>query len=155
MGKTKAKSVLEPKVLKGRRTGAKTYDRVILFNIVKKVLPACSYDWQRVAEEYKVNAEEETVRNWEDIKKQFIQKMAFNGRNPPANGKSSDGEFIMDCQNIYASILRKEETKDVGNYDYDDSEEEVHEYDEDYDPLGEQNEEDVSNFLKFLSSYDI
>ena len=105
----------------GRRTP--NYKSRILLEVIRGVEPASKIGWERVAIEYKERSQEAVLRDYQDIKRYFIQKMCNS--NKKITGESNAKKSVEDSQRVYNRILAKEGAGDYGDEDDDDDEEET------------------------------
>ena len=99
----------QPTANSGRKSP--NYKNHILLEIIKGIEPAGRVDWERVAVRYQENSNEAVLRDYQDIKRHFIQKMCNSQKK--VTGESSAVKLVQDSQNVYERILRKE---GAGNY---------------------------------------
>lgn len=103
---------------KGRRTGKPNYKNDSLLEIINSKLPCGMEGWKEVCLEYKYASGEELLREAQDVRRHFYDKLCNKlkkvTRDSGANSK------IRQAQDIYAKILRKESAMTFGEDDEDD-----------------------------------
>jgi hypothetical protein len=73
----------------GHCKGAKNYKNEVLIRCVLDILPNDEYGWQAVALAYQEAAQEDEVRNTDDLKKHWIKKLC-NGMQKPTGWQGGD-----------------------------------------------------------------
>lgn len=105
------------------------YKAKILLNIVDRLEPIGSAQWMEVADKYKVDSGEGDLRDWQDLKRYFVEKLCDKNKKP--TGESAPKPQVARAQAIYEKILRKEGCGIYG--DEASSEDEFEDEDEDDD----------------------
>ena len=107
-------------IIMGRAAGAKNYKKDVLLEVVKEVLPSGAYEWERVCALYKERSGESDLRDKDDVKRHWIEKMCYKFKKPTGNaGAASD--FIRRCQKVQALIHKKCESTLMGSHSMEDS----------------------------------
>ena len=115
------------------------YKKQILLSIIDRRLPSGAEAWKLVALDYEKESGDATVRDYEDIKRHFNERMCNKDQKP--TGKSGDDkDFILQSQRVKLKILQAHEVGTIGDND---DEENDDEDDEDEDE--NINEEDHRN----------
>ena len=82
------------------------YKAKILLDIVDRLEPIGSAQWMDVADRYKVDSGEGSLRDWQDLKRYFVEKLCDKNKKP--TGESAPKPQVARAQAIYEKILRKE-----------------------------------------------
>ena len=74
----------------GRTSGIKNYknDKKLL-DLVEAHLPTGGFQWQRIAQLYRIAAQEDVERDPSDLKNHFLKKLCNNGQKPTGRRKST------------------------------------------------------------------
>ncbi len=97
----------------GRAAGAKNYKKKVLLDVVKEILPHGSYAWEQVAVAYKEKSGESELRDKDDVKRHWVERMCNKYKKP--TGKSGDeNDFILKCQRVQRQIHKKSEAAVMG-----------------------------------------
>jgi hypothetical protein len=92
---------------KGRHPrGAKNYKNEVLINIIAGILPNGQYGWDQVAAAYMTEANEDILRDTDDLKRHWVKTLC-NGMKKPTGGTGEKGERIHKCIHIERLILDK------------------------------------------------
>ena len=97
---------------KGTRKGKPNYKSSTLLKVIRSVLPASKAEWEEVANDYRIAANEEDERGYEDVKRHFIKKMCDS--NKKVTGSSAPAAAVLSAQTVYQQILEKEGGGDYG-----------------------------------------
>ena len=82
------------------------YKAKILLDVVDFVLPIGSVQWQEVAQRYKAESGDADLRDWQDLKRYFVEKLCDKNRKP--TGESAPKPQVARAQAIHEKMLRKE-----------------------------------------------
>ena len=105
----------------GRVQGAKNYKKEVLLEVVKEVLPTGAFSWEQVCALYKERAKEEELRDKDDVKRHWNEKMC-NKFMKPTGSAGGARDFILRCQKVQALIHKKCESSLMGGHSEDDDE---------------------------------
>ena len=89
-----------------RARGAKNYKKVVLLEVIQEVLPAGAYEWEQVANLYKERSCESDVRDKDDIKHHWVEKLCNKFKKPTGSAGGAK-DFILRCQRVQAKIHKK------------------------------------------------
>lgn len=124
--------------------GAKNYKKVVLLEVVKEVLPAGAYEWEQVANLYKERSCESDVRDKDDIKRHWVEKLCNKFKKPTGNGGGAK-DFFLRCQRVQAKIHKKCESTLMGAHSDDENENDTTGSDDEYKDDGSSESEEESN----------
>jgi hypothetical protein len=96
-------------------------------------------EWKEVAIRYKMNTQEDTLRDPSDIKRYFIERLCNKNKKP--TGKSGPSSKVGEAQALFRTILSKEDCDGYG--DNDDFDDEDNEYDS--ESRGEEDDADEND----------
>eukprot|EP01035_Chromulina_nebulosa_P001212 gene1212-1632_t len=99
----------------------RTYNTTVLLNIIESVKPVGMYMWQEVAKRYQEATNESTLRDHDDIKRHFIEKLCNRGMKP--TGRSTKSEEVDRAQAIQARILQESSIGQFGGENDNDDDE--------------------------------
>jgi len=92
------------------------YKKHILLSIVERRLPSGAEAWKLVAQDYQKESGDVSVRDYEDIKRHFFERLCNKDQKP--TGKSGDEkDFILQAQKVKLKILQAHEVGTIGNND--------------------------------------
>ncbi len=74
--------------------------------MIQEVLPAGAYEWEQVANLYKERSCESDVRDKDDIKRHWVEKLCNKFKKPTGNAGGAK-DFILRCQRVQAKIHKK------------------------------------------------
>ena len=100
-------------VARGRAAGVQNYKKLLLYNVISRILPASGEAWERTAAEYQKAAQESEIRSGETLKVYFTKTMCQNGRKKPTGSTEIIREVKM-AQLLQEEILRKSYSLDYG-----------------------------------------
>jgi hypothetical protein len=111
-----------------------------LIDVVEEKLPQGALGWQEVAALYQVRTQEQVLRDHEDVKRYWAEKLCNRFKKPTGNPGDPNRDRILCCQRIHQSILAKSSSLIMGagssnedNKSDDDEEAEDEDEDEDED----------------------
>jgi hypothetical protein len=117
----------------------KHYNKEILRDIIRDVIPVSTADWERVALLYQEASREIAIRTVKELKTQWTNVCCNKGRKP--TGKAGGpNDYIYQCQAIAKLILNKTYTGTAGDNSTDD---------DDGDEDEEEDEEEVDENIMF------
>ena len=87
----------------GRVQGAKNYKKEGLLEVVKEVLPTGAFSWEQVCALYKEQAKEDKLRDKDDVKRHWNEKMC-NKFMKPTGSTGGARDFILRCQKVQLFI---------------------------------------------------
>jgi hypothetical protein len=134
------------------------YNSRLLLEVIRGILPAGADAWQRVAETYQVRSGEANLRDKDDVKRHFNQKMCMNNKKP-TSGTQDHKELVKDSQEVHRLILSKfaaegygsENSSDESDNDYEEEQESV-ENGETNDNNQQQDADEVSDVERQVGS---
>ena len=85
-----------------RTKGAKSYKNPLLLNLIEAIKPSGQLGWLEVGTRYKAASGEEELRDWQDIRRHFLEKLCDNHRAP--TGSSGPANLTRRAQEVYAAI---------------------------------------------------
>jgi hypothetical protein len=91
----------------GHCKGAKNYKNEVLICCVLDILPNGKYGWQAVALACQEAAQEDEVRNTDDLKKHWIKNLCNEMQKPTGRQGGDTSDRIMRCIAIRKKILEK------------------------------------------------
>ncbi len=121
-----------------RGKGKANYKVGLLIEVVEEKLPQGALGWQEVAALYHFRSQETVVRDHEDIKHYWAEKLCNQFKKPTGDPGDLVRDQILCCQRIHARILRKSASVVMGAA----SDEELSEDAEDEDDEGGEEEEE-------------
>ena len=123
---------------KGKRAGTPNYKNEILLNLIEYYLPAGTEQWKIVAQRYQEMSKEVNLRDHDDIKRHFNDKLCKkNQRQTGINNKSGPLPLVAKAQDIQRKILINEATISVGGDNENDAcDDEDNEEDDEEDDFG-------------------
>ncbi len=121
-----------------RGKGKANYKVGLLIEVVKEKLPQGALGWQEVASLYHFRSQETVVRDHEDIKCYWAEKLCNKFKKPTGDPSDLVRDQILRCQRIHARILQKSASVVMGAA----SDEELSEDAEDEDDEGGEEEEE-------------
>jgi len=127
-----------------RTKGKVNYKTNDLIEVIEKKLPQGAEGWKEVAVLYKVKTSENVLRDYEDLKRHWVEKLCNRFKKPTGSTGSARSDIILRCQRVQAKILEKSNSLMMG---IDDNDEETSDdndnddNDEDFEVLTEEHEE--------------
>jgi hypothetical protein len=116
------------------------YKGKVLIEVVESILPISTADWEKVAEEYQTKSGEVLIRDVDDLKRHWTQKLTNNGRKPTGKSGDKSTDNIYLAQQVEKKIFNKREVGAVGD-DQDGVQSEI-EDDEDNEDVDDDEKED-------------
>lgn len=108
-----------------RRNGAPNYRTDVLIGIVESLKPKGAEGWKRVAVLYQQDSGETMLRDGDDIKRHWIEKLCNKFKKPTGKTGQIESDRIFRCQTIQRGIQAEIECEIMGMKSADeDSEEE-------------------------------
>ena len=93
------------------------YKKLVLLSIIERRLPAGAEAWKLVAQDYQRESGEATLRDYEDVRRHFYERLCNKDQKP--TGKSGDEkDLILQAQKIKLKILQAHEVGMVGQDDW-------------------------------------
>lgn len=131
--------------MRGRSNGVKNYKNEKLLDLLEAHLPTGGEQWRKVAELYKLAAEEEVVRDPLDIKHHFMKKLCNSGQKP--TGTKTLTSLQQRALQIFSQMQAREAaiTVGCGEGDWNLAEEEEEADEEDEREEDDDNDETVSS----------
>lgn len=96
-----------------RTKGSLRYDNGALLSLIAIVKPASVLQWKDVGQRYKAVSGEATVRDYDSLKRYFIQTLCNNHKKP--TGSSAPPPQVAQAQEIYQQILAKQGSASIGS----------------------------------------
>ena len=127
-------------------TGSKNYKKHALSRVVDEVLPTGPYAWQQVANLYKEQSGENTLRDPLDVKRHWTEKLCFKFKKPTSNGGPAH-DFILRCQRVHTKIMKKCKTSLMGGESSGDEDKSDHESEGEEDNDTEQRNASTMDWL--------
>ena len=109
---------------KEKRAGTPNYKNEVLLSLIDHYLPAGAEQWKIIAIKYQELSKEAALRDHDDIKRHFNDKLCRkNQRQTGINNKSGPLPFVARAQEIQRKILINEATISVGGDNENDADE--------------------------------
>jgi hypothetical protein len=122
-----------------RIKGKANYKVGLLIEVVEEKLPQGAIGWQEVAAVYHFRSQEGVLRDHEDIKHYWAEKLCNKFKKPTGDPGDPVTDQILHCQQIHARVLQKSASVVMGAA----SDDELSEEDDDEDNEEEEEEEEV------------
>ncbi len=124
-----------------RGKGKANYKVGLLIEVIEEKLPQGSLGWQEVAALYQFRSQETILRDHEDIKRYWSQKLCNKFKKPTGHPGDPVRDQILRCQRIHARILAKSASAVMGAASDEDSD--VEEEEEEAEDNEDDEEEEV------------
>jgi hypothetical protein len=126
-----------------RARGKANYKVELLIEVVEEKLPQGALGWQEVAALYQFRSQESVLRDYEDVKRHWTEKLCNKFKKPTGDPGDPVRDKILRCQRIHQKILAKSSSVVMGA---DSGEDEVSgtgsEDEAEDDDVGEEEEDD-------------
>ena len=126
-----------------RARGKANYKVELLIEVVEEKLPQGALGWQEVAALYQFRSQESVLRDYEDVKRHWTEKLCNKFKKPTGDPGDPVHDKILHCQRIHQKILAKSSSVVMGA---DSGEDEVSgtgsEDEAEDDDVGEEEEDD-------------
>jgi len=90
-----------------RTKGRVNYNIPKLIEVIEEKLPQGAMGWQEVSALYQLRTQEDVLRDHEDIKRYWAEKLCNKFKKPTGNPGDPTRDRILRCQRIHQSILAK------------------------------------------------
>lgn len=101
-----------------RRNGAPNYRTDLLIGIVESLKPKGAEGWKRVAVLYQQDSGEAMLRDGDDIKRHWIEKLCYKFKKPTGKTGQIESDRIFRCQTIQREIQATQDCKgNSGKFD--------------------------------------
>jgi len=97
-----------------RAKGKANYKTDVLIQVVEELLPNGAQGWTEVARLYQVRTGEFTVREYDDVKRHWIEKCCNKFKKPTGNPGDPKRDMILRCQRIQERIHEKSSSQILG-----------------------------------------
>jgi hypothetical protein len=107
-----------------RAQGKANYKVELLIDVVEEKLPQCALGWQEVATLYQFRSQERVLRDYEDVKRHWTEKLCNKFKKPMGDPGDPVHAKILCCQWIHQKILAKSSSVVMGAYSDEDQDQE-------------------------------
>jgi len=97
-----------------RSKGKQNYKVDVLIQVVEEKLPNGAQGWQEVAFLYQQRSGELVLRDYEDVKRHWVDKCCNKFKKPTGSPGDPKRDMILRCQRIHQRILKKSASSIMG-----------------------------------------
>ena len=97
-----------------RAKGKANYKVELLIEVIEEKLPQGALGWQEVAALYQFLSQEGTLRDYEDVKRHWTEKLCNKFKKPTGDPGDPVHDKILRCQRIHQKILAKSSSVVMG-----------------------------------------
>ena len=90
-----------------RKQGTANYKVDLLIEVVEEKLPQGTLGWQEVAALYQFRSQEGSLRDYDDVKRHWTEKLCNKFKKPTGDPGDPVCDRILRCQRIHQRILAK------------------------------------------------